>query len=506
MLKNYDLAFAFGPACSCSQTLRKAGLQFLSFPGDWTGAFENSAEYEEDVLHRARHLCQDFAGWFDNIDDFSLLDRQLPNGMLHVLNNRLGLRFPHDFPADVPLEQSFPSVVQKYRHRIQRFLDLISSSRDILVLRVERPDLDYRTPLSHFHKARTMLQTRFPHAQFDFVCLQPDTATPFERRRIEKPDPWLTIVSFDYQDHAPGAAVYQADLNLTAAAIASLFTVHDYRTAEEIHKYNEAQLRKRLLAVGCDTVLQYRIRKIRHSILKRMPALRHGLPVYLFRKRFASILPLGVNCEVAFRFYLRWGFVDSSLFAWTQSFELDTLTRALKNFDRILAGEASFDLSSFMWKCENTGLYFHGKIKHRPGAIMPAPDVRAADLEDLHGRIAYLKHKFLATLQNDESTLFVHRLAPQDAKSKRLNEKLKALERALDDLGAKNWTLLVISEKHDAARMPKSERHVFRSVLAFNPSSRITDRKLGDEWGWRSIFSEFAPQRILPKKHDFNFE
>lgn len=505
-MPKYDLAFPLGPACSCSQTLRKAGRQYLSFPFDWAGPFEDTVAYEEDLPRRIQFICNGFAGWFDDVGDFSLRDHPLPNGMHNAYNDRLELRFPHDFPADVPLERSYPSVAQKYRHRIRRFLNLVDDAHTLVILRVERPDLVYRTPLSHFREARAMLQARFPGKEFDFVSIQPDASVSFAHRRIEKPEPWLTVVSFDIQDHAPGAAVFQSDLALTAAAIASLFSVRDYRSAEEIRAHEAAQLRKRLQAAGCETVFQFRARKIRHSILKRVPALRYGLPAGLFRKRFAYILPFGVNCEVAFRFYLRWGFVDSSLFAWTQSFELETLTRALENFDKILDGEATFDVGSFMWKCENTGLCFHGKIKHRPGAIMPPPDVRAADLADLRGRIAHLKRKFLAALQNEESVLLVHRLAPQDAKSDQLDDRLHALERALDGLQARNWTLLVISEKRDAARMPKGDRRVFRSVLAFNPSSRITDRKLGDEWGWRSIFSEFAPLRILPKKHAFNFE
>ena len=35
MTGKYDLILPIGEACSCSQSLRTAGLQFASFPWDW---------------------------------------------------------------------------------------------------------------------------------------------------------------------------------------------------------------------------------------------------------------------------------------------------------------------------------------------------------------------------------------------------------------------------------------------------------------------------------------
>ena len=34
-MKTYDFIFGLGNACSCTQTLREADLQVLSFPFDW---------------------------------------------------------------------------------------------------------------------------------------------------------------------------------------------------------------------------------------------------------------------------------------------------------------------------------------------------------------------------------------------------------------------------------------------------------------------------------------
>ena len=46
--KRYDICFGIGEACVCSQVLRKAGLQKLSYPFDWVRyAEQNSAGLNE---------------------------------------------------------------------------------------------------------------------------------------------------------------------------------------------------------------------------------------------------------------------------------------------------------------------------------------------------------------------------------------------------------------------------------------------------------------------------
>ena len=47
--EHFDLIIGLGPACSCTMSLRRAGLQHLSFPYDWIGPKENSDEYLHDV-------------------------------------------------------------------------------------------------------------------------------------------------------------------------------------------------------------------------------------------------------------------------------------------------------------------------------------------------------------------------------------------------------------------------------------------------------------------------
>lgn len=74
---------------------------------------------------------------------------------------------------------------------------------------------------------------------------------------------------------------------------------------------------------------------------------RSGKPIMnifnLFRsknvRRYGHIQSLGYNCEPSFQFFQQYRFVESGLFSWTNNTNISTLTRALKDFDRIGTGE-----------------------------------------------------------------------------------------------------------------------------------------------------------------------
>ena len=273
MSRRYDLAIGFGPVCSCSQTLRGADLQFLSFPFDWIGPETGYPSFEEDVVRRSDYICNGFRDWIRK-EDFHTRGANngdhLTNGMLDYFNHRFDLMFIHDFPRTMPFDESFPMVLAKYKRRIARFLELMDRSRRILVLRVERPDLPFVTPLDSFRTARERLSARYPKARFDFILLHSVKGVPFEKRDVREVEDWFTEITFDYQSKAPGATPSQPDLKLTAAALKDLVSVRDYRTREEIRRHKEALLRKKLAKSGCDTLFQLRWQRLKNSIRKRL--------------------------------------------------------------------------------------------------------------------------------------------------------------------------------------------------------------------------------------------
>ena len=514
MQREYDLVFGLGSVCSCTQSLRRAGLQTLSFPYDWVTPLDE-AEILKDVRTRAETICRGFDGWFDE-KDFSFHGANT-NGKDKYYNEKLHLIFVHDFPLGVPLSQSFPSIRARYRRRIDRLLDLIARSKNVLVVRLDRHDLPYRTSVEDCTCVRNALGARYPGTVFDVLLIQPDPGIPIGERKVEHPAEGVTRLSLDYRESKTPADAPQAtgadlittpvppDFSRIVHALQEMFAVREYRTPEEIAANRERQLRKRWARIGARSALEYRWKKIALPAADAFAKTLGPLVARLRRKRFAQILPLGINCETAFRFFRKWGFVESSLFAWAQSRNLATVTSALERFDELLAGSVTLNPSDHLWLCGNTGIRFHGKLKWTPG-LSPSQEELDADLADLKGRLAHLKDKFRDYLRNAGTTLLVHRLAAADAADPDLGKKLDALEAAIQKLGAANWKLLVICERKDLSHMPKGPNRIFRAVREFNPGSAITDARRGDPTGWNSVFSEFAPARILPKSHAFKFE
>ena len=499
MKRKYDLIFGLGRACGCSQTLRRAGLQHLSFPGDWTAPLSPSQDH--DLRRRVDTLCDNMVDFF-RPEDFRLRNDRSVAGKAVYENTRTHYLFNHDFPFGGDFASDLPKVAEKYRRRRDRLFELIGRSHRVLVVNMDIPgDPHVNTP-DDCRYARRRLGERFPSARFDCLLVSHDPARPFEQRTFEVVEDGLFLLSFDFLDRKRTDLPNQPDLALTSAALAEHFAVRDYRTQAERAAYRRKNELAKFERAGVSSRREYLAFKWRKSVLGRLLPMLAGLR----RKKFTHIVPLGINCEAAFWFNHVWGFVDSSLFAWALTHNLDFLTKTLSRFDDILSGTATFDERSFMWKCDRTGVYFHGRFKRLPQSPLPDAAALEADLADLRGRISHLKEKFRRYLADADNTLFVYRIGDKDTLSGLAGERLDALEAALSQLGARNWKLLVVCEKANRARVPGGPNRLIRTVSRFNSTACVTDEHKGDEAGWRAIYSEFAPARILPKAHKFKFE
>ena len=260
MKKNYDLVFGLGPACSASQAIRKAGLQSLSFPFDWIGPTFGRPGWEHDLQRRADLICSEFKDWL-RPEDFTFLGPHT-NGKDKYYNNRLELTFLHDFPVGSSFQGYFPALVEKYHRRCSRLLELIRRSKKILIVRVERPDLDYRTPLDDCRYARKRLSEHFAPAQFDVVLLQCDASLARGEIREEPIEDGILRISLDYRNLEPGADVMQPDHGRTSGVLRERFAVREYRTQKEIAAWKSRQRAKRYARYGASNFLQYRWRRL----------------------------------------------------------------------------------------------------------------------------------------------------------------------------------------------------------------------------------------------------
>lgn len=499
----YDLIFGMGQACGCSQTLRRAGLQHLSFPGDWTGpvyADQDHPAFEHDFRNRCENLISPPADFFA-AEDFVKQIAVSNTGKQVYINRESRYVFNHDFTIGNDFAEELPKVVSRYRKRHTRLMEAIKASKRVLVVRLDIPEGKYPASLDDCRYVRKRLGETFPGVTFDIALVSYAKDIPFEKRTYDEVEPGLHHLAFNFYDHKH-ALPNQPDLALTSVALAERFAVTDYRTDAE---------RAQFVAHEADAKAKKRaLRKAKN--LNRIKGLWHvrfnpiaDLLARIHRQTFDRIAILGFNCETAFRFYNRWGFLDSSLFAWANTLDIMTLTRALENFERLGAEGFAFHAPSKMWQCKASGVYFHGRMKAHAGDPEPTAEQLAADLTDLTERVAHLKEKFLRYLTSDESTLLAYRLG-DEASAPALDNKLNALEKALGKLGAKNYKFLLVTTRKTLHLMPVGENRIFRAVNKFNPSEDVTSRKKGDKANWNRIWSEFAPKTILPKKHAFKFE
>ena len=177
----------------------------------------------------------------------------------------------------------------------------------------------------------------------------------------------------------------------------------------------KAKLARKMDLYGAQTPLQYRLFRIRAAWRRVLSAMGPRAVLALARrKRYPQIASLGVNCEVAFRFYCRWGFVDSSVFAWAASQNLATIEAALRNLRSVHEGSFSMNERTHMWMNADCGINFHGNLKWKPDSPTPPREALDEDLAELRGRLRHLTEKLVRYLRSDEETL--PRFAREDAR------------------------------------------------------------------------------------------
>lgn len=271
MKRKYDLIFGLGAACSCTQTLRKSGLQLLSFPCDWCGPEDRYATGEpilHDLCIRAEQLCTSFAGCFDP-KDFKSCGVDPRNRFLVYRNMKTGCLFNHDIPSGSNFSAAFAEMTAKYRRRTARILKILSAAKDVLIVRLDRPDQLTPTSLDDCRRARAILSERFPGVRFDLVLFSFEKGRGFESRLDEAIESGLRRVTFDYKDPDPASPPFQPALSLTAAVLRESYQVAEYRTKEEIAAKNQRERIKRYAKFGATTYLGYRLARIKCALLGR---------------------------------------------------------------------------------------------------------------------------------------------------------------------------------------------------------------------------------------------
>ena len=234
-------------------------------------------------------------------------------------------------------------------------------------------------------------------------------------------------------------------------------------------------------------------------------------PVALFfwgltvrKRKFSHFLLLGYNCEIAYRFLRANGFLDSSLFAWAGCWGPDIMVDALGRLGDIGTGSLAFAGATDIFIDVDTGVMMHSRLKVDPASPTGTDDAEAAKAE-LRSRVAHLREKFLLQLRDDEPTLAVVKVSP----SERIvgDEFARAIVDKLKGMDGRNFRLLVVCQKADAAFFPKEHPdYELRTVAEYNPDWRAATELSGDRLGWMKIWREFVPLKKLVQHKTYKFE
>lgn len=502
--RKYDFVFGLGRACACSQSLRIAGLQLLSLPWDWIGIFPKPDG--PDILHRISIIESGFNGWLQE-EDLQFVSHIAARGKDQYFNRRFNIVYPHDFPSGVPLHESYPSIKAKYDRRVARFQRLLANAKtSVLAVYMDAPTYP-KTDVDTCREAQRRLQALYPHVKVDFLMFTLEAGISFKDRVVENLGDGFTRVTFDFKDYCPGKPDYAVMLEECAAAAKALAEVREYRSSAEIKAMNEQTRRVKMKEVGAGNAWEYFLIRRRMELERILNIIYPRETIAkLRRKKFDHVFSLGMNCEPAFRFSLSWGFVDSTPFSWGLFGNLRQLADAVRHPEYIGSKGFSWHKPNMMWRCEKTMGQFHGRLNMKDCNSNPDPKALDEDRQELIPRMKHLAEKFTRILADDSSKALILRVHTRNALDEDVNEQMDAVQNAIEALGARNYTLVVVTERAALGRIASAPNRVLRTVKAFNPGEDVANRKLGDPAGWRALFAEFTPARILPKKHAFKFE
>lgn len=272
--ERFDLIVGLGPACSCTMSLRKAGLQHLSFPFDWIGPKENTDEYAVDVRHRAEHIADEFRGRWLRPEDFIHFDPPPTHPRDCYFNEGLQLLFIHDFEKGDNFASAFPRIREKYARRISRLLELIRASKRILLLRVDRPDLPVRTEIEDCRAAVRVLSEHFAPVRFELLLLHCEHGRSYDDRIETDHGDNVRSLVFDYDDTRPDIPKFQPNVGMIAQILASRYSVRDYRTPEERAAGKRRTRQKEYAKFGVSNWWQLRLAKWRMHLMRHFQGKR----------------------------------------------------------------------------------------------------------------------------------------------------------------------------------------------------------------------------------------
>lgn len=206
----YDYIVSLGPDCHTASALRRAGLRDSSGPFDWlTGA---SLDMRLGLLERR------FSGFMEkgNLTKLVKGPNAPKKGNDYYLDEATGFRSYHDFREDVPFDEMYVAVREKYDRRINRLYLRVAAAQKVAF--VWRKTEAEQEGTASMEEAQRRLKELFPGRDVRLVCITDDSelrklksrATRFGRLRLRLLQTLVKILSIPYASAARRTAVRRA--------------------------------------------------------------------------------------------------------------------------------------------------------------------------------------------------------------------------------------------------------------------------------------------------------
>ena len=231
------------------------------------------------------------------------------------------------------------------------------------------------------------------------------------------------------------------------------------------------------------------------------------LKAFFNKKKYDNIIPLGYNCEIAYRFYRYFRFIESSLFSWVYISSFSVLFNALNNID-IIASE-DFIYENTLYKCTKSGIKFHGRMREEEFTDDEEKNkiLMEQDKAELHSRLNYLKEKFIKTANDGKKNLYIKKISKSEAEEENSYKNMYEIYKFLKKFCKNDFDLLFVTEKSYFDKFIYSEKNIYtKCVEKYSPDDMVTDKRQGDKFGWNVIYTEFSPKKRVWKKKKLKFE
>jgi hypothetical protein len=233
--KKFDFVFSLGENCAAAMYLRKFKLRDMSSPFDWV--------CNVPLIDRVDLLLNNFSGFLEreNLVKISKMEGGDPKHDYYH-DKKSGFKFYHDFPAMIPLEQSFPEVKSKYDRRIARLIARLQHAHRVLCIwsgyEIETSDEDLVLAVKKMGE-------KFPNADFCLLATESDMRLPRECKYsitgnvIRYKGPFLPDKNYTWGDMALLSKIYsRINRNLMPIVYSAIAMVYKrIKTRTSVVKY-----------------------------------------------------------------------------------------------------------------------------------------------------------------------------------------------------------------------------------------------------------------------------